>query len=177
MKTLKTFWFILLLSLFFSTGLYAQNEANVWYFNDYCGLDFNTGTPVVLFDGQTHDGWAVTTISDSLGNFLLSSDWANIYTKNGMIDNGTDLVRADESGAILIKWPGKDSLYYLFTSANPNFLYTGTGFYYSVIDLQANNGLGSVTEKNIEVEDCWDVNGKVAAVKRSNSENVWVFKP
>ncbi|HOX76904.1 MAG TPA: gliding motility-associated C-terminal domain-containing protein [Bacteroidales bacterium] len=173
MKTLKTFWFILLLSLFFSTGLYAQNEANIWYFNKYCGLDFNTGIPVVLSDGQNYDGWAVTTISDSLGNFLYSSDWHNIYGRNGIIDNGSGIARADWSGAMLIKWPGKDSLYYLFTAADPVF--SQNGFYYSVIDMRANNGLGSVTEKNIEVESCWDVNGKVAAVRKNNSDNIWVI--
>jgi hypothetical protein len=41
------------LSLLLSTTLFAQNEANIWYFGKHCGLDFNSGVPVALHDGQT----------------------------------------------------------------------------------------------------------------------------
>jgi len=173
MKTLKTFWFILLLSLFFSTELYAQNEANVWYFNDQCGLDFNSGIPVVLEDGQTRSGPATSTISDSLGNFLFCSDWDFIYTNNGIMDNGNDMPASFESGRIIVKWPRKEGVYYLFTAADPNT--PDQGLSYCLIDLQANNGLGSVVEKNIYIDAGWDVSSMIAAVKKDHSENVWVL--
>ena len=39
------------LLLFLITSIcYSQKEANIWYFGDKAGLDFNNGTPVVLKD-------------------------------------------------------------------------------------------------------------------------------
>src|SRR2546428_6189856 len=35
--------------IFFLIGKsFAQNEANIWYFGNYGGVDFNSGLPVVL---------------------------------------------------------------------------------------------------------------------------------
>ena len=44
----------LLTSLFIFTTLYcySQNEANIWYFGNYAGLDFSSGAPVPLNNGQ-----------------------------------------------------------------------------------------------------------------------------
>ncbi len=151
----------------------GQNEANVWYFNSQCGLDFNSGVPMVLEDGQTRYGFATSTISDSLGNFLFCSDYGFIYTKNGIMDNGSDMPATLDHGLIIVKWPGKEGLYYLFTAADQ--WSTTPGLYYSLIDLKANDGLGSVVEKNIYVEAGWDVSCMIAAVKKDDSEYVWIL--
>ncbi len=167
---------LLLLSLYLlllSSSLFAQNEANIWYFDNYCGLDFNSGMPIVLYDGQTHSGTTTSTISDSLGSFLFCSDWGHVYSKNGILDNGTGMLCPGLSGLAIVKWPGKDGLYYLFTAADPTI--PDQGFYYSIIDLQANNGLGSVIEKNITIEAGWDVTDRILTVKKDKSENVWVI--
>ncbi|WP_168196962.1 hypothetical protein [Flavobacterium alkalisoli] len=39
-------------SFFFNQAIYAQKEANIWYFGQHAGLDFNSGIPVPLLDGQ-----------------------------------------------------------------------------------------------------------------------------
>ncbi len=41
-----------LIFLILSFGSYAQGEANIWYFGYYAGLDFNSGSPVVLNDSK-----------------------------------------------------------------------------------------------------------------------------
>jgi gliding motility-associated-like protein len=172
MKTLKIFWFILLLSLFFSTGIYSQNEANVWYFQDTCGLDFNSGSPVELEDGQLRRGVANATISDSIGNFLFCTDWSGIYTIHGIMQNSENTIPPCLSGLALVKWPGQQSLYYLFLARDPEP--PNPGLYYWNVDLS--QGLwGVVTEKNVPIDAGWDANGRIAIVKKSNSESVWVI--
>ncbi len=171
MKTLKTFWFILLLSLFFSTGIFAQNEANVWYFQDTAGLDFNTGVPVKLEDGQLRAGMANATISDDLGNFLFCSDWQGIFHAHGIMQNSENMPSPGKSGRVIVKWPGQDSLYYVFTAVWPT--HSNPGLKYAVVDLRV-GFWGAVTEKNIPVDAGWDVGDRIAIVRQDNSENVWV---
>ncbi len=166
---------LLSLSLFLllSTGLHAQNEANVWYFNDKCGLNYNSGNPIVLYNGQTQYGPTSSTISDSLGNYLFSSDWGSIYSANGNMQNGYNMPCPGVSGLAIVKWPKGEGLYYLFTAAAPST--SDQGFYYSVIDMNLNNGFGAVTIKNVPIDAGWDVSDRIAIVKKEDSEAVWVI--
>ena len=86
--------------------------------------------------------------------------------------NGTDLIDPGVFGRAVVKWPGKDDIYYIFTAEFPQVY---TGFYYSIIDLKLDNGLGAVTEKDIPVESGWDAADRIAIVEKENSENVWVI--
>jgi hypothetical protein len=51
--------------LFCLNLIFSQGEANIWYFGMYAGLDFSSGSPVVLNDGQlyTFEGCAVMSTS------------------------------------------------------------------------------------------------------------------
>jgi gliding motility-associated-like protein len=162
-------YFFLIIILFTVNYGSSQNQANIWYFQIKCGLDFNSGNPELLEDGQVTTGWANATISDSTGNFLFCTDWGNVYTKYGTMINGTGLVCPDHSGRAIVEWPGQDKMYYIFSGQ------CFGGFSYSIVDLKLNNGLGEVTLKNIPVESGWDASGRVAIVKVENSENVWVI--
>lgn len=42
----------LLLLLIECKQTFAQHEYDVWYFGDFAGVDFTSGTPVVLTNGQ-----------------------------------------------------------------------------------------------------------------------------
>ena len=125
----------------------AQNEANIWYFQHFCGLDFNSGTPVALYDGLINIGTANATISDSLGNFLFCCEWGRAYTKDGILAYSEGLEGAGHSGIAIVKWPGQEGMYYIFIGS-----YFG-GFFYSVVDLKENNGLGAVTDINTLLTD------------------------
>jgi hypothetical protein len=54
-----------------------QGEANIWYFGSHAGLDFNSGSPVALTDGQlvTQEGCA--TISNSKWSIIILYRWNN----------------------------------------------------------------------------------------------------
>ena len=73
---------LILTILFYSTFVFSQKEANIWYFGENAGLDFNSGTPVALTDGQLNTGEGCASISDSSGNLLFYTDGVTVYNKN-----------------------------------------------------------------------------------------------
>jgi gliding motility-associated-like protein len=150
----------------------AQNETNIWYFTKGCGLDFNSGTPEVLYDGQAIHGWASSTICDTTGMFLFCTDAEYIYSVYGIMQNSDGLVNPRIAGLATVKWPGQEFLYFLFTAADPNG--PDAGFYYSLVDLSQGLG-GVVVEKNIPIPTGWDVSDRIALVKKDKTENVWVI--
>ena len=65
-KSLLVFAILLL-----ATPSFSQKEAANWYFGDRAGLDFNSGSPVSLTNGQLNTPEGCATISDKNGNLLL----------------------------------------------------------------------------------------------------------
>ena len=53
-------------SLLIAVSLDAQNQGNIWYFGEGVGLDFNSGSPEVLTDGQVFGNPVL------MGDFLYS---------------------------------------------------------------------------------------------------------
>lgn len=162
-----------LIFLILSFGSYAQGEANIWYFGYYAGLDFNSGSPVVLNDSKmfTYEGCA--TISNASGQLLFYTDGITVWTKNHQVmPNGTGLMGHSSStqSAIVIPKPGSPSIYYLFTVTE---LAKSDGLRYSEVDMSLNGGLGDVTSnKNILLftPTC----EKLTAVKSTNGDAFWV---
>jgi len=86
--------------------------------------------------------------------------------------NGTGLLGNSSStqSAVVVGWPGRDSLYYLFTvdfNAGPN------GLNYSIVNINSQNGLGDVVVKNTQLytPTC----EKITAVLHENGRDVWVL--
>ncbi|CAM4303053.1 hypothetical protein [Gillisia hiemivivida] len=160
----------------FTISNFAQNEANIWYFGYNGGLDFNSGTPVVLLDGQLSTNEGCASISDSDGNLLFYTDGITVYNKNhSIMQNGTGL-KGDSSSthsAIIIPKPGTTNIYYVFTLDSLH-LYGGgvNGLQFSEVDMSLNGGIGAVISKNKLLHT--PVNEKVTAIKRPNSDEYWV---
>ena len=170
-KCMRKLFTVLFLFVIYKLSI-AQNEANILYFTHGCGLDFNMGIPEVLYDGQAVHGSASSTISDTSGSFLFCVDTKYIYSIYGIMQNSDGLVNTGISGLATVKWPGQDSLYYVFTAADPNLPYAG--FYYSIVDISLGLG-GVVTELNVPVPECWDVSDRIAITKKDKSDDVWVI--
>jgi gliding motility-associated-like protein len=151
---------------------FAQNQANYWYFGEHKGLNFNDGTPIVLLDGQTNYGLGNATISDSNGNLLFYTAGHGIHNKEHLImANGLDLNGPGVFGRAIVRMPGQNNLYYIFTARHPQIF---LGFYYSVVDMTLDGGLGAVIEKDVPVDSGWDSADRIALAKKENSEDVWV---
>jgi gliding motility-associated-like protein len=161
-----------LLILIFCCRLFAQKEGNIWYFGEKAGLSFNSGSPSALLDGQLITTEGCATISDKNGNLLFYTNGENVWNRQHQImPNGTGLLGGYSStqSSVIVPFPGNDSLYYIFTTAQDGDPY---GFRYSVVNLKQGNGLGDVTTKNVLLLS--NVYEKVSAVRQSNCPNYWV---
>ncbi len=164
--------FLVLISVAY---IYAQKEANVWYFGEKAGLDFNTGQPQILL-GQVDTRFNCASISNTAGNFLFATDGEIIYnSEHQIMQNGNELngARFASAGVLILQKPGFDHLYYIFTV--PDYL-DPPGLYYSVVDMMLDNGLGAVTqEKNIPLDAAWDALEKLTSVKHTNGHDIWII--
>jgi gliding motility-associated-like protein len=174
MKKRLTFFMVLMQFIFVS---FAQKEANVWYFGSYAGLDFNTGQPSVLNGMFISFRNSTACISDSTGKFLFVTENKLIWNRNKVpMQNGIGLLYSGgvTQGCINIQKPGSSNLYYVFTI--PNFYWHDPGVYYSVVDMNLDNGLGAVTEeKEILITAAWDVYGGLTAVRHANGHDIWLI--
>ena len=109
----------ILFLLILSFAGFAQ-RGNIWYFGLNAGLDFNSGSPVAIFDGQMSHGEGCAVLCDTLGNLMLYTDGMNVWNKNhNLMPNGNATMNGDNSSsqsAIIIQKPGNYDHYYIFTA-------------------------------------------------------------
>jgi hypothetical protein len=161
----------------------AQKQGNIWYFGDHAGLDFNSGIPIPLTNGQTYseDGTTIegsSVISDSSGSLLFYSNGNKIWNKNQQVMPNGDSLLSDFSStqaALIIPQPGSSRYFYVFTVDDyykDNLQY---GFRYSIVDICLDNGLGDVIKekKNIKLLDT--VCEKLTAIRHANGIDYWVI--
>ncbi len=149
-----------------------QKEANTWYFGNYLGLDFNSGTAVPLNDGQLNTIEGVATISDSNGALLFYTDGIKIWNKfHQVMPNGIGLFGDPSSSqsAIIVPKIGDPARYYVFTVDQ---LSGPKGLNYSVVNMALDGGKGDVEIKNSPLVN--NVVEKITAVRHCNNRDVWV---
>ena len=186
MKTFTTKCSMLaLLLLLLSQGVFAQKEANNWYFGSRVGMTWNTtqtigglsGLPTPLPSSamyEHHEG--VCAMSDSEGNLMFYSDGVTVWNKNHQVMlNGSGLlghVSSAQSG-IVVPYPGQPKKWILMTIGT----HGNNRFAYSVIDMDGDGGLGAVTiEKNIPFEGVVGRSGEtLTAVRHANGKDYWVI--
>ena len=172
---LRVFILISIILTHYINNVFAQKEANIWYFGYNSGIDFNSGSPVALADGQLNTREGCASISDENGNLLFYSDGVTVWNKNHQIMlNGTGLLghASSTQSAIIVPKPNSNTIYYIFTVDAENI--SGYGLHYSEIDMSLAGGLGAVnSNKNIQLvtPTC----EKLTAVKHSNDRDIWVI--
>jgi hypothetical protein len=147
MKYIKIIFLLVL--LFFELSLKAQKEANIWYFGDYAGLDFNSGSPVAINDGMTNCSEGTSVLSNPEGELMMYTDGVTVWTKNHTVmSNGNNLYGNSSAtqSSVIIPMPNSTHKYYIFTV---DFILGDKGLNYSIVDMELNGGLGGVTNKNI----------------------------
>lgn len=162
--------FILLLS-FSSRQMWAQNEANFWYFGYNAGLDFSSGSPVVTPGGQTLAVEGTACMSDAAGNLRFYTDGVTVWNRlHQVMTNGTGLLgHFSTAQTLIVPNPGNPNLYYIFTAdyqGGPN------GLRYSVVNMTMSGGLGAVTSKNNFLAT--PVTEKITAARHQNHVDYWV---
>lgn len=115
-----------------------------------------------------------STISDTNGNLLFYTNGDTIWNKNHLVmANGTGLLNCQSSsqGGLIIKKPGSNNLFYIFTNdCEENNCVSGV--HYSIVDLSLNAGLGAVTIKNTLLYA--PSTEKLTAVYHCNNNDVWI---
>lgn len=165
-----------------SDPLMAQRQADNWMFGQGVGLAFSSGKPIPLSGNPMDALEGVATISDmKTGQLLFYSDGVAVWNRNNQImPNGQDLLggRSSTQSSLIVPFPGRSDLYYLFTVRAYND--TGDksaygGMYYSLVDMNLNNGLGDVvaSSKNKFVE--LYTTEKLTAIPHANKRDYWVL--
>jgi len=120
----------IILLLLFSIPVFAQGEANNWYFGNRAGIKFNDDGSVSLLDDSrmdTNEGCA--SISDANGNLLFYTDGRNVWRKNGTKMpnanypiNGLMGDPSSTQSGIIVPKKGDPNIYYIFTVDEPHHI-------------------------------------------------------
>lgn len=165
--------FVIPLLVCFSSNLSAQQQANIWYFGQKAGLDFNVGSPKPLTNSLMATNEGCAAIADENGNLLFYTNGVYVWNKHHeQMPNGFRLMghRSSTQSAIIIPKPGSKTVFYIFTTDLQSQTY---GLRYSEVDITVNGGNGSVVRKNIFLTS--PITEKVTAVKHQNNQDIWVI--
>lgn len=154
-------------------------------------MNFHSGLPVISYDSVEMDfRHTHANISDSAGNLLFYTNGYYIAdATNDTMQNGGGLNPGAYAnyvpdgflipqGALIIKKPGSNNIYYVFHSTDDNYpqpISYAYQLYKTEIDITLNNGKGSVISKNIPVLVDTLNCGKIAACKAADGVSWWVM--
>ncbi len=175
---------IVAMFLIFSFQSKAQNQANHWAFGDSVGIDFNTSPPSIDTTIIIATDEPSASISDNNGNLLFYVGSASLVQsipagKKYVVRNFNDSVMQNgdsldghtsmTQGLIILPDPGDSMKYYIFQK-NVSI----NNFFYSIVDMSVNVGLGGVISLNNYLTD--SLNEKMHAVKAANGKDWWILK-
>lgn len=174
---------LFLTTVLVSTVAHGQKQGNIWYFGNYCGLDFSSGNPVVLSTGQTGSDISsgdlqegTSCISDSSGQLLFYSGGRTVWNRNHTpMPNGTGLMGGYSStqSSLVVPLPGSDNIFYVFTS--DEWQNSGAnGYRYSVVDMCLDSEQGDVVAGQKNVFLCGLSTEKLAACEDADGTGYWI---
>jgi hypothetical protein len=175
------------LFIFFLLSLegYSQKQGNIWYFGEKCGLDFNSGSPVILTNGRTgtdtlqYSQEGTSSIADSTGALVFYTGGKTIWKRNHMpMVHGSSMMGGPSStqSSLIVPLPGSDRFFIVFTSDEFQSYLTPPerGYRYSVVDMCIDKDDGDVMtgKKNILLLD--SATEKLAACEDAGGTGYWI---
>lgn len=162
---------------------FAQKQGVVWCFGDSALVDFSDTSNIVTGNSGVKSRGSCVSISDSVGNLILYAyTRANTNSVSTIVKNSLDSILQSGDSIVGQGWyrelvilPNPDSVnqYYLFSIyviGNP-FL---SGLYFSLIDMNANGGHGSIVQKNIQLLNS-DAVDCLTAIRHGNGRDFWIL--
>jgi len=129
-----------------------DQRANIWYFGNRAGLDFNPlpENPVVPISNPVMNApEGTSTISDRNGQVIFFTDGDKVWNRTNVeIASGIGGEPGSSQAALIIPVPGDETLFYIFTTQEVH----GSNTYqvrYSLFDLKLNGGTGGLVEQNV----------------------------
>ena len=140
--------------------------------------------------------WNYSGICDTGGNLLLYTNGCAVANGNHeIIENGNGLSPGDffnefcpdfgypnPQGSMILPVPNQENIYFLFhEEANkvfvPEFDVLVQKLYLTTIDMEQNNGLGLVTNKNLVILEDSLYSGELTAIQHANGFDWWLMVP
>jgi len=177
----KYIFFFVLLILLQHLHVAAQKQNNIWLFGNHAGLDFNFSPPrsVDYVPVTGNFPYYTSTIADSLGNLLFSTDGFITWNRNfNAMKKYKD--RWPWSGHVLpliCPYPGNDSLYYIFGVSDDSY---ANRLQYLTIDMTGNGGYGEIvypqpsTLSNYFTVLLNNASVLLAGTAHCNKKDVWI---
>ena len=166
----------------------AQFTDRFWALGDSAAIDFSNLSNPVSGESILRSRGTCVSICDSLGGLLFYAGSPNTnlwpmttvnflgYVVNKdhqlMEDGDTIVSNQNYQEMAIVPNPGNEKQFYLFSGGVT--LTTNPGFYWSLVDLTYNGGLGRVVQKNVQLQN-FPVNDGLAAVKHGNGRDWWVI--
>ncbi|MEI6021191.1 MAG: hypothetical protein WCR21_08680, partial [Bacteroidota bacterium] len=164
----------------------AQNQNKKWVLGTGYGIDFMQSPPALTIGSATLSSsipGVYSAASDVNGNLLFYTDGKKVYNQaHAIMANGNGLL-GDLAGAgwaeLIVKKPGSNSLYYIFTvNAFASSMLNGGGYRYSIVDMSLAAGMGSVTTKNVLIYDPptspYFTGMNINATQHCNGSDFWI---
>jgi Secretion system C-terminal sorting domain len=142
-----------------------------------------SSTEVKFWETNTH-------ISDTLGNLLFYSNGIMIGDSTHHIMMGCDTLnpgyyasinRTDagyeiSQGILTLPFPNHTNLYYLFHTRIPNntAYALAEGIYYTIVDMNGNNGLGEVVSLRNPIIQNSEFSPRITACRHANGRDWWI---
>lgn len=168
------------LSLLCCTGSLRAQYENIWAFGTQAGVDFNGVAPQAIKTAiATSEGSA--SICNDAGELLFYTDGTSVWDRtHKVMPNGNDLpgvgmniTSSTTQGTLIVPIPGDLNKYYIFSLGMEQIQYYLGRLYYSVVDMNLNNGLGDVIagKKGIPLDSL--LTEHMTAVSGNNC-NIWL---
>jgi hypothetical protein len=193
---LKKIIFFIISLLLLNNELYSQKEGFVWCFGKNAGIDFNNLNQTI-FNSNAIIFEASASIADKYGNHLFhiaqmpqgsstSSDckYSFLINKHFQKLKESDSLKINCSatqGALILPLPESETLLYLFHIGffeDDDFPICENNkiqrYYYSIIDISKDSGLGEVVSKNNILIDDWATE-KMIAIRHGNGRDWWII--
>ena len=175
--------YLLYFAVFICSKIFSQGYNYIWIFGDSTGLNFNSSEPEYV-NSSIVQYEAGASISDLSGGLLFYTNGETVWNKNHIVmpngDNlnigGIQLINYGSTltqGVIIIPKPESEYLYFIIQMQSSN-LDDNYGLEYSIVDMNAEGGLGNVMEKNKELFD-EATSEKMQAVKHANGRDWWLL--
>lgn len=154
----------------------GQNEANVWVFGKFAGIDFNSGAPLSFEGSKINSLEGCASICGYDGKLLFYTDGIRVWDRSHVLmPGGSDLMGSTSStqSAIIVPSPGVYGQYYIFTVGALEG--DSISVHYSLADMALNSGFGDIdpAEKNIRLFD--HSVEKITSARHSNGIDYWVI--
>ncbi len=162
-------------------------------------IDFNVDPPKAYYNYRELNMFVCnSSICDTAGNLMFYTNGCDIagaddeilengetinpgYVHQLKCDQEMDGYTAGYQSTIILPVPDSNKLYYLF---HKRIIYTSNPFdvktdklYYSIVDMNLNNGKGKVIVKNIGLMNDYLAYGEMVAVKHANGKDWWLITP